>query len=170
MRLQDFQLGTEDQLTRGQDAVEQRLDAETVARQEQAAGVAVVQGKGEHAAEAVDAALAPLLPGIKNDLGVAVGAEVVAQGRQLAGQLAEVVDLAVVDHAQIAVGAEHGLLAAGQVDDRQAPVGQAHPGGEVQATLVGAAVELRLVHGLEQGAIGLALLCQVEDAGDTAHA
>ena len=51
-----------------------------------------------------------------------MGAELVTQALQLARQFAEVVDFTVVDHAQLAIGTEHRLLAAGQVDNRQAPM------------------------------------------------
>ncbi len=46
---------------------------------------------------------------------------------------------------------------------------QAHTRFQVQAALVGAAMELGLVHGGEQFAVGLALLLQVKDAGDATH-
>ena len=169
MRLEHLQLRAEDELAVGQHAVEQRLDAKPVPGQEQAAGSAVVEAEGKHAAEALHAGRAPLLPGVEDDLGVAVGAELVAQAPQLLHQFAEIVDLAVVADAKIAVGAEHGLLAAGQVDDGQAPVGQAQPRLRVQAALVGTAVELGLVHGGQQVPVGLALSGQIEDTGNAAH-
>ena len=170
MRLEYLQLRAENQLAVGQHAVEQGLDAKAVTGQEQAAGGAVVEAKGKHAAEALHAGRAPGLPGVEDHLGVAVGAEFVAQAPQFYHQLAEIVDLAVVADAEIAVGAEHGLLAAGQVDDGQAPVGQAQARLRVQAAFVRTAMELGLVHGGEQFAIRLALPGEIKNAGDATHA
>ena len=55
--------------------VVKRLDAEPVAHQRQPAAVALDNGDGEHAVEALRRFLAPGMPGFKNDLGVAIGEE-----------------------------------------------------------------------------------------------
>ncbi len=96
---QRFEFGAEEEGAVVEQGVEQRLDAEAVAGQEQGFAVAVPQGEGEHAAEAVDAALAPGFPGVDDDFGVAAGVEDVAQRLQLGDQFLVVVDLAVEDDA-----------------------------------------------------------------------
>ena len=126
-----------------QQRVVQRLDAEAVARQEQRLLVAVPQREREHAAEALDAVLAPRLPGVHDDLGVAARAEDVAERLQLGDQLLVVVDLAVEDDDDAAVLVEQRLLAGREVDDRQAAVAEADARLDVKAAFVGAAMVLR---------------------------
>ncbi len=107
------------QIAVGQQRVVQRLDAEPVAREEQRLLVAVPQREREHAAEALDAALAPRLPRVHDHFGVAARAEGVPERRQLGDQLLIVVDLAVEDDDDAAVLVVQRLLAGRQVDDRQ---------------------------------------------------
>src|SRR5206468_11184857 len=96
------------------------LDAEAVARGEEAAARPVPEREGPHAVEALDAALAPLAVGGEDDLGVGRATEAVAVRLQLATQLPVVVDLAVVDEPEGAVLAREGLVArVAQVDDRE---------------------------------------------------
>ena len=103
----------------------QRLDAEAVAREHEPAAVALGDGEGEHALEAIDAALPPAAVGLEHDLGVAVGEEAQPGGLELAPQLAVVVDAAVEDDRQPELGVDHRLRAAlGEVDDPQPPVAQ----------------------------------------------
>jgi hypothetical protein len=63
--------------------VEQRLDAERVAGQEQLTGLRVGQREREHAAEAGEGLRAPAAPGLDHDLGVGVGHEPDAAAGQL---------------------------------------------------------------------------------------
>ena len=146
LRQQRLQLGAEEQRAVAQHRVEHRLDAQPVAGEEQRLLVAVPEREREHAAEARHALLAPGLPGVDDHLGVAAGAEDVAQRLQLGHQLLEVVDLAVEDDADAAVLVEQRLLAGGDVDDRQPAMAEADARLDVDAALVGAAVVLRFVH------------------------
>ncbi len=81
---------------------------------------AVVNGEREHAAQTVDALRAPFLVRVEDDFRIGAGAEAVAAARQFRPQVQEVVDLAVEHDGQGAVLVEHGLVAAGEVDDGQA--------------------------------------------------
>ena len=164
-----LELGAEEQRAVVEQRVVQRLDAQPVPRHEQRLLVAVPQREGEHAAKALHAGFAPLLPGVDDDLGVALGVEAVAGGLQFGNQFLVVVDLAVEDHDHRAVLVEQRLLAGGDVDDAQPPVAEAQPGLDVQAAFVGAAVGLRVVHALEHGVPHRALAAGVELAGDAAH-
>ena len=63
--------------------VEERAHAEAVAREHEPVLARVPQGQRPLAVEAGEALLAPLLPGVHDDLGVARGAEAVAAAAQL---------------------------------------------------------------------------------------
>jgi len=166
---QHLEFGTEGERAVGQQRVEHRLDRQAVARHEKGVAVTVVQGKGEHAAKALHAVLAPGFPGVDDDLGVAAGVEDVAQGFELGYQFLEVVDLAVEDDRHRTVLVEQRLLAGGEVDDRQPPMRERDAGLEVVAPFVRAAMVLHVVHALHEGTIEVALAAGVEEAGDAAH-
>ena len=96
--------------------------------------------EGEHAVELLDAGVAVLFVGVDDGFGVGLGAEAMAAGLELAAELAMVVDLAVEDDPDRAVFVGHRLLAAGPVDDRQAPVTEARPRGVKVAAAIGSAM------------------------------
>jgi hypothetical protein len=131
---------------------------------------AVPQGEGEHAAEVVHAIHAPLLPGVDDGLRVGAGLEGMAQGGEFRDEVHEVVDLAVEHHGHRAVLVEHGLLAGGDVDDGQAAMAEAQARFQVQARLVGAAMPLHVVDAAQHVPVDGALVTQVENSGDAAHA
>jgi len=95
--------------------------------------------------------------------------EHVAQRLQLGDEALVVVDFAVEDDHDRAVFVEQRLLAGGNVDDRQAPVAQANAGLDVQAAFVGAAVQLRVVHALQGGAVNGGAAAGVKNTGNAAH-
>src|SRR5205807_450080 len=163
-------LRAEDELPIGQERVIKRLDAEPVAGEEERLAVAVPQRKSEHAAEALHAVLAPLLPGVNDDLGVAPGTKYVTRAHELGDQLLVVVDLAVEDDDDAAVLVEKRLLPGRKVDDRQAPVPEAQSRLEMQAAFVGPAVKLRLAHARDEIARDRSRSAQVHHADDAAHA
>src|SRR5690348_13437651 len=99
----------------------QRLLAEAVAREEYLVRAAVVNRKGPHAVEPPRQLGAPMPPAMQQRFGVGViGDEYGAELFQLRAQFLEVVDLAIEDDAQRAVGRRHRLLAAGEVEKREA--------------------------------------------------
>ena len=99
---------------------EQRLLAEGVAREHEPLRFLVPEREGEHAAKPADRLEVPGAEGLDKDFGVGGGAETVAEGKQLFAELDIVIDLAVEDDGVAAVRAPHRLLAAANVDDRQA--------------------------------------------------
>ena len=99
---------------------EQRLLAEGVAGEHEPLRLLVPEGEGEHAAKPADRLEVPGAEGLDEDFGVGGGAEAVAEVQQLFAELDVVVDLAVEDDGVAAVRAPHRLLAAADVDDRQA--------------------------------------------------
>src|SRR5207244_7529838 len=102
-------------------AVVEGLDPEAVARERQRPRARVPDGDGEHPAQALPEAGAPLLVAVHEDFRIAAGAEHVAGALELAHQLAVDVDLAVLDDDDCSVLVRDRLVAAGQVDARMAP-------------------------------------------------
>ena len=111
---------------------------------------------------------------MQQHLGVGVRAENAAPALELAAQLAVVVDLAVERDAEAPVGGGHRLRARlGQVDDREAPVGEADPLviRDPQPCPVGAAPDHVLPYAEELLPIDRRRRIAVGiDAGDAAHA
>ena len=106
----------------------QRLDAETVARQEQSTLLGIPDGKGPHAIEAQLALLSPLRIGGEDDLAVGVGDETVAEAAQLLAQLEIVVDLAVIGQPVAPFGIGHRLPGPfGEVEDGEPTMAEPEP-------------------------------------------
>ena len=79
-------------------------------------------------------------------LGVTVRAKRVACALELAAQLGEVVDLPVLYHGARVVLVADRLIAAGEVDDREAARRKADGAVEMHAAAVGAAMDERIAH------------------------
>ncbi len=105
--------------------VKERLDAEAVARGEEAAAVFVPEDEGELAAQMLKAVDAEFLIEVKGDFAVGFGGEAVAALLQLLADGLVAVELAVDDDVGAAVFAGHGLVAGGEVDDAEAGVAEA---------------------------------------------
>src|SRR5690242_17401656 len=99
MREQCLELGTEDNIAVCKHRVIQRLDPQAIARQEKRLLRAIPEREREHAAKPRDAAFAPCLPRMHDDLGIASGSKVMAECDEFRDQLLVVVDLAVEDDA-----------------------------------------------------------------------
>ena len=116
----------------------ERLDAEPIASEQHPSAVAFDDREREHAEEAVDETVAPVVVGLEQHLGVAVGEEPVAVLAQLAAQLLVVVDAAVPRNGQPEVGVDHRLRAGfGQIDDFQATMTKRDPALRPHACGVG---------------------------------
>ena len=113
-------------------------------------------------------ALAPLLIGVDDDLGIGTGSERMAELDQLLAQFDEVVDLAVEDHLDRAVLVAHRLRSAFDVDDAQAPVAERCGLVHEVAFAVGAAVRQRFRHSNQKRPLRWRTGA-VEDACDSAH-
>jgi hypothetical protein len=101
--------------------VDERLDPERVAGEDEPAARAVPQREREHPAQPGDEARPALLVQVDDDLRVAARAQPVPAPGQLVAQPPEAVDLAVADRAHVARLVDDGLVAAGGVDEREAP-------------------------------------------------
>jgi len=116
---QSLQLRREGDTTR-QLPIEQRLDAEPVAGGHQSPVAPVPDREGEHAAKLRDRPGTLFREQTEQDLGVGLGVE---WAGEIPAQLAEVVDLPVVDHHVVAV--LHRLVTGGgEIEDRQPCVAQ----------------------------------------------
>ena len=104
--------------------VEERLDAEAVASGNQQSLPPIQQQERELAAQ-VAKEIQPVFPVQgKNDLGVRAGREPVAALFELRADSLEVIDLAVRDQHQLALGIQERLVARNKVDHRKPRVGQ----------------------------------------------
>ena len=169
VRQNGLELGAEQQGAVIEKRVVQGFDAQSVTRHEEGLLLAVPQGEGEHAAKALDAVDSPRFPGVHDDLGVALGVKHVAQRLQFRNELLVVVDFAIKDHHDRAVFVEQRLLAGRDVNDRQAPMAQAHARLNVQLALVWTTVSLRVIHALEHGATDGTVAAGVKNASDATH-
>ena len=131
------------------DAVVERLDANPIADQPQAALARVPQRDREHPAEPVQAVDAPLLERMQDDFGVGMARlpPVSAQCFELLPHLGVVVDFAVEHDLQPAVLVGHRLVGhRREIDDRQPPVAEADP--SVSRHPDAAAVRTAMGHGV----------------------
>ena len=113
----------EGEVLRRLDIVE-RLDAERVARQDQAAGARIIQGERVHAAQLAHAVDASPFIKVQDRFTVRRRRER-RVGERVPAQLDVIVDLA-IDHERAAAGSDQGLMAGLEIDDGQAPVYESH--------------------------------------------
>jgi hypothetical protein len=149
--------------------VDQRLDPERIAGQDEAALAGVPHRGRPHAAQAVGEAQAAVLVAVDQDLAVRPAGEAVParlEGAALAGVL---VQLAVGHHLHGAVLRADRLRAAGGVDERQAPRAERRAAVDETALAVGAPVRLGVEQHVERVGPRRRRVAQRDDAGDPAH-
>src|SRR5215813_9509106 len=88
---------------------------------------------------------------------------------ELVSQLTEVVDLAVENDPDHLLGIRHRLMAAGEIDDREAPEPEAERAGEEVPFVIGPAVRDRPCHGLDVHTSDRSAAREVELSADPAH-
>ena len=93
-----------------------------------------------------------------------------AERLQFRNQFLVVVDLAIENDAHRTIFVVQRLLAGGEIDDRKAAMSEADTRLHVRPSFVRPAVELRLVHALQNRAVNFAPAAGVKDSGDAAHA
>ena len=166
---QRLQLRAEDQAAAGQLRVVERLHADAIPREQQAALPGVPDGEREHAAEALDRAVAPFLVAVDDDLGVGAGAEAMAARRQVRPHVGEVVDLAVEDGPDGAVFVAERLIAGREIDDAEPPVSEPDAGRDVIPGGVGSTMRDRVGHRGQHAAVDRTKRVVVEAPGYAAH-
>ena len=147
----------------------ERADAEAVAAQDESLSLLVPQGNGELAAQVLEHPLLVVLPGVRDDFGVAVGAELVAAPCQAGPGLGVVEQLAVEDDVHAVVLVADGLAAVEQPDDAEAARGEAEAGLFEIPILVRAAVDDAIRHGPEAAGRHRRARGQVNHSGNAAH-
>jgi hypothetical protein len=146
-----------------------------IAPEKKSATVALHDGEGEHALEVVDEAVAPVVVGLEENLGVAVREEAVAAADQILPQLLIVVDAPVPGDGQAQLRVHHRLSARfGQIDDFQTTVTESHPALRPHARRVGTPGCHRLGHGryrrdIRCPAVETDLPCGSAHSRDTTH-
>jgi hypothetical protein len=146
---------------------EEGLDAEAVPGQDQAVMGTVEEGEGEHAQDVLQEMLAVFPVGVQDHLAVGMGEKAVPPGLQQGAQLDEVIDLAVGDQGEAAVGGLQGLMPAGQIDDRQPGVPHAEMTRDKGSLVIGSAMGQPRHGGLQgRDRDGAAT---IEEADDAAH-
>jgi hypothetical protein len=105
----------------------QRLLPETILCEIQAFCAAINDGKREHAIQARCQPLTPLLVTVNENLRVGMtGAKHLTEPKELLAQFDVVVDLAVEDYPDSSILIPHRLMAAGNINDSQAPMAEMH--------------------------------------------
>src|SRR6266851_10122798 len=130
-----FQFRAEIQLSATQVKI-QRLDSETIARENQSPGILRPNRERKNAAKAREAILVPAQKSAQNYFGVAVGFEFFAARFQFRAQFAVVVDLTVEDQYGVSVLADHWLIARLKIDDLEAHGTQRNERRFIRALLV----------------------------------
>ena len=130
----------------------QRLDAETIAPEQQVTSGSIPVGESEHPAQPLHAPLAVLLVQVHEDLGIRARREAMPPGDELARELAIVVDLAIRRHPDGGVLVRHGLLAAREIDDAEPAHSHSQRARQVVAPAVRATVGQNLARPLSTAA------------------
>ena len=126
----------------------ERFDAEPVASEQNPSAVALDDREREHSEQPVDEAVAPVVVGLEQHLGVAVGEEPVAVLGQFAAQVLVVVDASVPRDGETEVAVDHRLCARlGQIDDLQPAMSQRDPPLRPRTRRIGTSRGHRLGHG-----------------------
>ena len=113
----------------------------------------IPDGEREHAAETLDARVAPLLVAVHDDFGVRVRPEAMSAAFELGAQRRKVVDLAVEDDPHRVVFVRQRLLPGRNVDDAEPAMGEPDALAEVEAVRVRAAMRDAVAHRSDQAAI-----------------
>ena len=124
VRQQRLDLGAEDQLALG-DGVEERPDAEAIARGEEHAASRVPDGKRPLAVQPLDAVLALFFVEMEDHFRVGPRREDVAGVDELLAQLDVIEDLAVERDPEAPILVAHRLLPAGEIEDAEPRVREA---------------------------------------------
>src|SRR6185437_8060044 len=149
--------------------IEERLDAQMIARQDHAMAIHVVKGKREHAIQLANEALSILPVCVNEHLGVAMGAKPVAEPEEPLGQLPVVVDFPVEGDPNRAVFIRQRLGTTLKVDDAQATVAEADAALAVDAHPVRAPVRYHVAHSDESFVINRRARPGVGDTTNAAH-
>ncbi len=109
------------QQTSVSESIMQRLDPQSIARKQQTFVARVIDRKGEHAAQLLDAIAAHLFVEMDYHFCVGVRMKAMTAAFEIPAKLGEVVNLSVIDNADGFVFVEDWLVTTRQVDDAEPP-------------------------------------------------
>src|ERR1700722_10017258 len=155
-----FNFRAEDQ-TFGAELIVERLDAQTIAREEDSLAASVPDGEGEHAAQVLNAVVAVFFVKMDDGFGVATGAVNMSARFELRAQVGVVVDFAVEDDPDGSVFVTQRLLAGGEIDNAQATHTQRGRTVDADAFIIGATVGNSIAHSPQDFAIDVGVEARV---------
>ena len=161
--------GRAEHKTAARRTAEQRLDAQTVAHEDEPPLGLLPEREGKNAVEPREGVRIPFEKGVQHDLGIRAAAENMAEGGERIPYLVCVVQLAVVDEHGVPVGREHGLRAALGVDDDQPAVHERRVGVGVGAGRIRPARPEPAVHRAEHRAAAPRVAVEIDKASNSAH-
>src|SRR5258708_15142 len=129
----------------------------------------VPDGKGEHAAQMLDAVSSVLFVQVDNGFRVAVSTVMMTTGLELLAECAVVIDLPVENDPQSSILVTDGLVAGREVDNAEAAHAQAYAAAGVDSLIVGPAMHHRGTHSPQDAGIHLFVLRELHDAGNSTH-
>src|SRR5579883_1396391 len=165
MAKQRFGFGTEDEPVRMLGIVK-RFDTDPVPCEHQSLSASVPKCDGVHAIQHIDEIVAHLLVEMDDDIAIGMmAAQPVAARCQIGAKTLMVVDFAVEHGDDLAILVQIWLMAAGKVDNRQAPHAEMHRPIIMAAFVVGTAMTQRGEHRPESSIPAP----KIEISGDPAH-
>ncbi len=154
---------------RSDPAIMERFDSQAVAGQDEAAAFRVPEDDGEHPVEGVDEIRSPFLVKMNDDFGIGLRGQDMAPGEEILADLGEIIDFPVHHDPDRPVLVGHRLVTGDEVDDAQA----AHPQGglsiDMEALVVGPAVDQGAGHPLEKVRGAGVESPAVDESADAAH-
>src|SRR3954468_15902954 len=107
---------------------------------------------------------------LKDDLGIRCRPEFVAVSCKLSLELPKIVDLSIVDDADLPIVGDHGLLCGGrQIDNRQAAMAEPDGTLDPNAFSIRATMGDSTCHGRDQIAVNRLMPVEVQDSCNSAH-
>ena len=148
----------------------ERLDAKSVACDEQELLAFVPDGERKHAVDLFEETLSSLEVEMQQNFGVGGRAKAMTTLRQPLGEAGVIVALAIVGDPHRPVLAAHRLMAGGrQVDDRQSAMAKSDIAAQHMAAVIRPSMRDQLRHPFEEARIRARPRIELEDSGDAAH-
>src|SRR6516164_6185303 len=150
-------------------AVVEGLDAQPVAGGKEPAPSCIPEREGKHSAQPLHTMTSVFLIEVDDGFRVAPRAIAVSAGLQVWPQLFVIINLAVVNQPHVSIFVRERLVAGLEIDDAQPAHRQSHILGQIETSIVGAAMYDLLVHGFERGAPDSMLGVEIYRATDSTH-
>ena len=149
--------------------VVERFDPQSIPRQNESAPTRIPESDRKHAVEVADEVEPVIFVQVDEDLGIGACVKVVAACFQLAPEFGDVIDLAVVNRPHGPIFVVDGLLAGVEIDNREAPHGEADVTLEIDAVVVRTPVDEGRTHGGDRRGLHGPLALAIDLTDDAAH-